>query len=77
MAYPTTVTERALIQRINRKLAHKWEKLRTSSKRAFNNLGRFHVIDSYRNSVILTHVKLEDLARDIGVMHPLERMEAA
>jgi hypothetical protein len=74
---PCRPTQRAVIQRINRKLAHKYEKLcKSRGWRELQNLGDYHVIDCYRNAVINSHVKIEELARELGVMADHERFES-
>ena len=73
---PYSLSERAVIQRINRKLAHKYEKLcKSRGWRELQNLGDYHVIDSYRNVLIKSHVNIEELARELGVMADHERIE--
>ena len=47
------VSLRALEQRINRKLAKDYQKLCRSRRGGqLNNLGQYHIIDSYQNTVI-------------------------
>lgn len=67
------VSERALIGRINRKLARvepwaqKLCKTRPGSMAA-HNLGTFYVIDTYRNSIVTSNIEdLEKFARDESV----------
>jgi hypothetical protein len=78
-----TVTWRALHQRINRRLSHEDQSVRTA--RGFwrgpswyedPNLGRHYVIDAGRNFIVATHVNLEELARELHVLHPHERVGA-
>lgn len=68
------VTESALVARINRKLAPEHQKVckcRESSS-AFNDLGRFYVLDTYRNAIENSHIDIENFARELGVMRPEE-----
>lgn len=64
------ITERALLGRINRKLAHDHKKMRKCryGTMAYSNLGTWHVIDTYQNSLVDSKVDLETFARDLGVM---------
>lgn len=81
----TTVTARALLQRINRKLAKEDERL--CRGRSFydhgygqvfdHNLGEYYRVGTagpYSNAVTETHVDLVELARELGVMHPSEKL---
>jgi hypothetical protein len=90
-----TITESALISRINRKLPHPrhdnwtysggWEKLRKARRIRDNrgltwpnsNLGDYYVVDVMRNRVLATHVSLEELARELGVLRPYESLGGA
>jgi hypothetical protein len=70
-----TVSKRALLRRINRKLAKKWEAIRTSrSWGERHNLGEYHLIDILRNAVIDSHMDPAIFAREIGVLHEIERV---
>lgn len=54
------------IARINRQLAKRWEKVCTSrSWRMKSNVGERYLLDVYRNAVILTHVDLDSLEREL------------
>jgi hypothetical protein len=66
----STVTESALIRRINRVLAKKYQAVRRFRVNAqgFDYHGRFYVLDTWRNSPIDTHVDLTVLARMLGVL---------
>ena len=77
------VTERALFQRINRKLKQDNQALRTA--RGFwngpdwyedTNLGRYYVIDIYRNVVVDHHVDLEGTAREWGALAEWEELKS-
>ena len=71
-----TVTEGALIKRINRKLAKDGERLRRSrSARMFSSVGDVYRLNVNRNFVVDHHVDVETLARDLGCMHENERVE--
>ena len=72
-----TVTKRALVARINRKLPD-LQQVRTAREGGMlrHNVGRYYVLDARTNSVIDTHVDLERLARSLGAMHELESLAA-
>ena len=89
MNHPTTVTpqrqeqvsEAALIARINRKLKHQDEMLRTARRYWADghflehpDLGRYFVVDLFRNLVIQTHVDLEELGREVGALREFEQV---
>jgi hypothetical protein len=71
-----SVNMRALIQRINRKLA-KDERLlkRSRGARTVQNLGDYYLIDVNRNLVVDHQVDPEALARELGVIAPWEKVE--
>ena len=66
------ITERALVQRLNRKLAKENELLRAG--RGERDLGRYFVVDTRRNLIVRKDVDLESLARDIGAIAPWEEL---
>jgi hypothetical protein len=67
------VTTRALVQRINRKLAAEDMKLKaTRGMRAVADLGDFYVIDASRNFVVDKDVNIEELGRKVGALQPWE-----
>lgn len=72
------VTERALVQRINRALAksgrHGQVMKKCRGQRAQLDLGRFYVLDIDRNLVIDTHVDVESLGRQLDVLHEYETL---
>ncbi len=70
------VTERALIQRINRVLAKKQELLKKcrEASGSYNNLGDYYTIDVYRNAIIDTHLNLEKLGRKLDVLAKWESL---
>ena len=64
-----TVTLRALVRRINRRLRRDNERLRTPrGARPRADVGVFYRIDVERNVLIATHVDPERLALQLGVM---------
>ena len=73
------VTERALIQRINRVLAKQDEMLKvTRGQRARADLGDWYVLDVQRNTVMRSnmssHLSLEDYGRKLGALQPFEKL---
>lgn len=61
------VSERALSQRIERKLRkdNKWLRLRKArGSQARSNLGDWYVLDLYRNAIVYDHVDLEQWGKD-------------
>lgn len=61
-----TNAQKNQIARINRKLAKRYHKLRTSrSWRVEQNLGERYVLDTYNNTVIQTHVDLDALEGEL------------
>lgn len=70
------VSERALIARLNRKLAHKWlqvKKCRVDSRDYFN-LGDYYVIDLRANLIESQNVDLTVLAKKYGVLAGYEEL---
>jgi hypothetical protein len=69
------VSERALVQRINRKLWKESEVLKAArpNTRAVQDLGRYYVIDD-RNRVVRQHCDLEEMGRELGVLAAYERL---
>lgn len=64
-----TISERAAIARINRKLAHEEQVLRTSrGARAYLEFGRYYIRDWRLNIVVETHCDIESLAHELGVL---------
>jgi hypothetical protein len=70
------LTERAVIQRINRKLASEHQQLKTyRGGRWESDLGRFYVVDLNRNAIVAQHVVLDELARELGAIAGYEAIE--
>ena len=77
-AQKVVVTEKALYQRINRKLNADGRALkRTRGQRALIELGRYYVLDMNMNAVLYHYhnVNLEDFGRELGVLKPYEVVE--
>ncbi len=71
----TPITMRALLQRINRHLAHDLEGVKKSrSARAHQELGDYYIVDFNRNFILAGHVDPEALGRELEVLAPYERV---
>jgi hypothetical protein len=69
------ITERALIQRINRKLAKDMEQLKTARTESVErDVGKYFVLDLHRNAIIQTNVDPEELGRKIEVLQAWEEV---
>jgi hypothetical protein len=69
------VSERALVQRINRHLKKRDAVLKaTRGGQAREELGDYYVIDGARNIVSAKHVDVEALGRELGALMPYERV---
>ena len=69
------VSERALIQRINRKLRSNDEVLKTArGGRAEWDLGRYYVVDFNMNAVMQKDVDLESLGRELNALQKHEHL---
>lgn len=68
------VSERALLQRLNRYLAEQKKlikKCRENSPNLFE-LGRFYVVNTDKNTVTAKHICLDKWGRDSGVLKNFE-----
>ena len=78
MAKTKSVTARALVQRINRKLADHGTMgqvlKRTRGMRAYVDLGDYWILDIGRNFVADKHVNIEALGRKLEVLQPSEHL---
>tara|TARA_B100001540_G_scaffold312266_1_gene333087 strand:- start:1124 stop:1342 length:219 start_codon:yes stop_codon:yes gene_type:complete len=69
------ITQRALYMRVKRKLAAKGEALRTlRGTRHEKDLGQLYITDLYTGTVVATHVDLESLGRELGVLGETEKV---
>jgi hypothetical protein len=70
------VSERALLQRINRKLAKSGEMVRKSrTERLRLDVGDYFLVDTNKNAVVGHSVNLEEKGRELGVLSQWERLE--
>jgi hypothetical protein len=69
------ISERALIQRINRKLGKESKSLKTARKNSlsYRDTGRYFIVDEKRNVVVKTHVDLGQLGVELKVLKPFEK----
>ena len=80
---PTKIplSERAIVQRINRRLAKQQEKLLRlrggRDSRWWNELGNHYVVDADDAIVIRTHVDIEALAKELRVVRDYECLAEA
>jgi hypothetical protein len=69
------ITERALIQRINRVLRENGRILKvTRGEHAIQEVGQYYLLDFDRNAAKTLHVDIEELARELGVLRSFERL---
>jgi len=72
-----TVTEKALIGRINRKLKreNKFQQLhKTRMGQWYSDLGPYHIVDHSTNSLTHAHIDIEDLGREMKTIGPDEKV---
>ena len=72
-----TVSEKALIGRINRVLAKQSLRLHKNRLRSLclDNLGRYYLLDTDTKTIVDHHIPLEMYANDLGVLSVLEQLE--
>jgi hypothetical protein len=71
------VSERAILQRINRRLKPDWKQLKTGRGLLLERtVGRYYVINIRRNCVTRQYVDVEDLARELKVLQSWEELRA-
>ncbi|MCY2991305.1 MAG: hypothetical protein NTY19_26040 [Planctomycetota bacterium] len=76
-AQRAAVSKRAIIQRINRKLAPMDRKLKAlRSQRWQSDLGDYYVVDLPRNFVVDSHIDLEAYGRELGALAAWETLAA-
>lgn len=70
-----TVSEKALLARINRKLRKDDEAVRRCRDGKWSHtLGRFYRVDLRRNAHLDNHINLEELGRELLVLKPHEKL---
>lgn len=75
MSKKVPITEKALYQRINRKLRQRDEVLKRSRVSTEVDLGKYFVVDLHRNAVTNHHIDIEDFGKQIGVMADWESLQ--
>jgi len=70
------LSQRAVIQRINRKLAKQDQKLNTSRMKSagIHDMGRYYIVDTYRNAVVDSQINLETMGRKLGAIAEYEEI---
>jgi hypothetical protein len=68
------VTERAALQRINRRLGPN-EAMKAARGHAVTDLGRYYIVSFRKNCVLERHVDLEAFGRKLGVFAAYEHLE--
>jgi hypothetical protein len=77
MANPTKVqmSLRAVLGRINRRLRQAGEHLYTNrADREQSTLGHYYIVNLRENRIARTHVDVEALAREMGLLKPWEEI---
>lgn len=69
------VNERALLQRVNRVLAKRYETLKRPRGRLREELGRFYLLDLNHNVIRDRSADLEALGRELGCLKEWEHLE--
>jgi len=71
------VSQRALMSRINRKLAKQDEVLKKSSPNAkfHSTTGDYYIVNTVSNNIIDTSVHIETLGRECGALADFEELE--
>jgi hypothetical protein len=68
------LTERAVFQRVNRRLEKEGAKLMKARGESYGTVGKFYVVDRRKNMVTETHVNLGRYARKIGAIEKWEEL---
>lgn len=68
------VTQRALVQRVNRLLAKEDRVIKAARGGAAVDLGDFYMVDTEINGIIEKHVDIEETARKLGALKPYEKL---
>jgi hypothetical protein len=69
------ITEKALYQRINRKLRERGEVLKRARGHVETTLGEYYVVNVERNFVAQHHVSLDEFGRELGVLAGWESLQ--
>ena len=73
-----SITRRALVARINRKLGHDLEQLKKCrvDSNGYSYLGDFYLVDLSKNNVQDTHVDIVTIAKKLKVLAEYEQLES-
>lgn len=74
--YIETVTERALLRRINRKLSNEYRQVHKTREPYVYELGEYHLVDHYFNTLVCDRICLETLGKELEVMGDHEELVA-
>lgn len=69
-----TISERALLARINRKLTYKNEVLRKTRGLWYSDLGDYYIMD-YSHNIVAKYINLEELGRQLECLDKSETIE--
>lgn len=71
------VGERAMLARLNRRLGSDGLAVKScrEDSKAFEAMGRYYQVDAKRNIVTATHLDIEKLAREMGLMEAWEKFQ--
>lgn len=72
-----TISRRALLARINRKLATEQKQMKQARQgtRLHQDVGDFYIVDLNRNTIDSMHCDLEGWGKELGAMAPYESLE--
>jgi hypothetical protein len=68
------ISEKALYQRINRKLQDRGESLKRARAGVVTTLGEYYVVDLRGNYVSKHHIGIEDFGRELDVLAEWESL---
>lgn len=68
------VSERALVQRLNRKLAKDGKFIKTNSAPGYLGLGKYYLIDWNRSQIVQTDCRVCELAAEYKVLKSEEEV---
>ena len=72
------VSERALAQRINRRLARDGQMLKSRRGRRWrSDLGQYYIVNADRDFIVATRIDPEGYGRKLGVLADWEALEGA
>jgi uncharacterized protein YnzC (UPF0291/DUF896 family) len=75
MTTKVPITEKALYQRINRKLKDQDASLKRARGSVETTLGEYFVVDVKGNYVTNHHIQIENLGRELGVLAEWETLQ--